>query len=158
MPPPPLTAHEAPVAQDVQLAPPAPQLVAISPPAQACALLQQPAQPLPVLQTHCPAMHFVPAPHGLPQVPQFALSVCRLTQEFVAVHRFGVEPEQDTPHAFALQTAVPVPAPGPAHTPQALPAAPLPQTEGDCPVVTQPLLLQQPPAHEAALHATHEPL
>ncbi|MES1209065.1 MAG: hypothetical protein ABUS79_24265 [Pseudomonadota bacterium] len=70
----------------------------------------------------------------------------------------GVAPVQVTPHALAPQVAVPLPAPGPAQAPHAPPAAPLPQTETDCAVVTHPpVLLQHPVGQEVALQAIQAP-
>ena len=39
-----------------------------------------PHEAKPTVQAHLPALHVEPAPHGLAQAPQFALSVCSFTQ------------------------------------------------------------------------------
>jgi hypothetical protein len=102
-----------------------------------------------------PCVQVAVAAHTLPHAPQFALSVDTFTH-FVP-QAFGVAPLHEREHALPAHIALPVPALGPGHTPHVAPAVPLPHACVFCAVVTQPPALQQPPAHELALHATHAP-
>src|SRR5579883_356400 len=144
--------------------PPVPQLVAdsLAYGSHADALLQQPAHPLVVLHAHWPdaPVQDVPgllAAHEWPHVPQLGSAV-GLTH--APLHASDVAPEHDRPHVSLAQTAAPVPAVGAGHAWQAPPEAPVPHLDVLCAAgKTHPRVAsQQPPGHDAALHATHAPL
>lgn len=106
----PLPPHCAGDVQALHMYPPVPQLALLwlAYGSQAVALLQQPVQPLVVLHEHWPFEHWVPAPHGVPQVPQLLSLVSRLTHAVGLVAGQAVKPDvlQVILQTPALQPAV----------------------------------------------------
>jgi hypothetical protein len=89
------------------------------------------------------------AVQDVPHEPGLVLS------EHEVPHRWNPV-EQLSEQLFDWHSAEPLP-PGAGHVRQAAPLVPVPHSDADCPLVTQPFVSQHPFAHVVALHGAHAP-
>jgi hypothetical protein len=121
------------------------------------ALLQSPKLGLQVATVQAPALQ-----------PAVATLAAEQAVHDVVPHELGlVLSEHEVPHRwkpveqlsaqlFDWHSAVPLP-PGAGHARHAAPPVPVPHSDADWLLVTQPFASQHPPGHVVALHGTHDP-